>query len=105
MAGAAAEGCGAPSAADRSTLPTLRLGYRVVMTFTLDPGRPIPKTVRKATEKQLRKTVEALTGQAGLDPDEAAHDARKRTKKVRALLRLGRAGPGAPDAPEPPSGG
>lgn len=58
------------------------------MTFTLDPGKPIPKTVRKAAEKQLRKTVEALAGEAGLDPDEATHDARKRTKKVRALLRL-----------------
>ncbi len=58
------------------------------MTFTLDPAKPISKTVRKAAGKQLRKTVEALTGQAGLDPDEATHDARKRTKKVRALLRL-----------------
>ncbi|HKN91676.1 MAG TPA: CHAD domain-containing protein [Acidimicrobiia bacterium] len=58
------------------------------MTFTLDPAKPIPKAVRKATEKQLRKIVAALTGQAGLDPDEAAHDARKRAKKLRALLRL-----------------
>ncbi|HLJ08538.1 MAG TPA: CHAD domain-containing protein [Acidimicrobiia bacterium] len=58
------------------------------MTFTLDPGQPIPKTVSKAAEKQLRKIVEALTDQAGLDPDEATHDARKRTKKLRALLRL-----------------
>jgi CHAD domain-containing protein len=58
------------------------------MAFTLDPGKPIPKAVGQAAEKQLRKTVEALTGQADLDPDEAAHDARKRTKKLRALLRL-----------------
>jgi CHAD domain-containing protein len=60
------------------------------MAFALDPGRPIPKAVKKPAEKQLRKTVEALTGQTDLDPDEAAHDARKRTKKVRALLRLAR---------------
>jgi CHAD domain-containing protein len=65
------------------------------MAFTLDPGKPIPKTVKKAAEKQLRKIVEALTGQAGLDPDEAAHDARKRTKKLRALLRLVRPGLGS----------
>ncbi|HEV7534156.1 MAG TPA: CHAD domain-containing protein [Acidimicrobiia bacterium] len=39
-------------------------------------------------QNQLRKAVEGLSGQAGLGPDEAAHDARKRTKKLRALLRL-----------------
>ena len=60
------------------------------MAFALDPSRPIPKAVKKAAEKQLRKSVEGLTGQAELGPDEAAHDARKRTKKVRALLRLAR---------------
>jgi CHAD domain-containing protein len=60
------------------------------MAFVLVPSRPIPKAVRKAAEKQLRKIVEGLTGQTDLDPDEAAHDARKRTKKLRALLRLTR---------------
>ena len=60
------------------------------MAFALDPARPIPKAVKKAAEKQLRKNVEALTGQTELGPDEAAHDARKRTKKLRALLRLAR---------------
>jgi CHAD domain-containing protein len=60
------------------------------MAFVLDPSRPIPKAVKKAAEKQLRKSVEGLTGQADLGPDESAHDARKRTKKVRALLRLAR---------------
>jgi CHAD domain-containing protein len=60
------------------------------MAFALDPGKPIPKAVKKAAEKQLRKTVEELTGQGDLGPDEAAHDARKRTKKLRALLRLTR---------------
>ena len=60
------------------------------MSFALDPARPIPKAVRKAAAKELRKSVEGLTGQSELGPDEAAHDARKRTKKVRALLRLAR---------------
>jgi CHAD domain-containing protein len=58
------------------------------MAFALNPGRPIPKAVKNAAEKQLRKVVEGLTGQTDLGPDEAAHDARKRTKKLRALLRL-----------------
>ena len=60
------------------------------MSFALDPRRPIPEAVKKAAETELRQAVEGLTGQSGLDPDEAAHDARKRTKKVRALLRLAR---------------
>jgi CHAD domain-containing protein len=58
------------------------------MSFTLDPTKPIPKAVRKTAEKQLKKIVQTLSGQAGLNPDEATHDARKRTKKLRALLRL-----------------
>ena len=58
------------------------------MSFTLDPTKPIPKAVRKTAEKQLRNIVETLSGEAGLNPDEATHDARKRTKKLRALLRL-----------------
>jgi CHAD domain-containing protein len=60
------------------------------MSFALDPRRPIPEAVKNAAETELRQAVEGLTGQSGLDPDEAAHDARKRTKKVRALLRLAR---------------
>jgi CHAD domain-containing protein len=58
------------------------------MAVVLDPTQPIPDAVRQAAEKQLRKAVEAVTGQAGLTPDEAAHDARKRCKKLRGLIRL-----------------
>ena len=61
------------------------------MAFALDPGTPIPEAVRRAAEEELRLIVMALAGQAGLGPDEAAHESRKRTKKVRALLRLVRA--------------
>jgi len=60
------------------------------MAFVLAPTRPIPEAVSKAAEKQLRKIVEGLTGETDLGPDDAAHDARKRTKKLRALLRLAR---------------
>jgi CHAD domain-containing protein len=58
------------------------------MTFTLDPASPIPDAVRRAAENELRQIVMALTGQTELGPDEAAHEARKRTKKLRALVRL-----------------
>jgi CHAD domain-containing protein len=58
------------------------------MSFTLDPTEPIPNTIQAVAEAELDKITEALSGQAGLDPDQATHDARKRTKKLRALLRL-----------------
>jgi CHAD domain-containing protein len=39
-------------------------------------------------DQQVRKAIAALSGEAGLGLDEAAHDARKRCKKLRGLLRL-----------------
>lgn len=58
------------------------------MSFRLDPTRPVPEAVLRAARTELEKIVEALSGEGGLDPDEATHDARKRTKKLRSLLRL-----------------
>lgn len=58
------------------------------MAITLDPATPIPEAVRTAAETELRQVIMALTGRAEVGPDEAAHEARKRTKKLRALLRL-----------------
>jgi CHAD domain-containing protein len=58
------------------------------MSFTIDPTDPIPEAVQATASRELENIVEALSGRAGLEPDEATHDARKRTKKLRALLRL-----------------
>jgi CHAD domain-containing protein len=58
------------------------------VSFTLDPMTPIPQAVPAAARSQLEAILSALSGDAGLGPDEATHDARKRTKKLRALLRL-----------------
>ena len=58
------------------------------MSFTLDPTTPIPQAVQTVARTQLEDILKALSGEAGLGPDEATHDARKRTKKLRALLRL-----------------
>jgi CHAD domain-containing protein len=58
------------------------------MTYALDPTRPVPREVRRVAVKQLTNAIDGLTGQTELGPDEAAHDARKRCKKLRALLRL-----------------
>jgi CHAD domain-containing protein len=58
------------------------------VSFTLDASKPVPVAVRQVAGKQLRNAIAGLSGEAGLDLDEAAHDARKRCKKMRALLRL-----------------
>jgi hypothetical protein len=61
------------------------------MTYALDPTRSVPREVRGVAIRQLTNAVDGLTGQTELSQDEAAHDARKRCKKLRALLRLVRA--------------
>jgi CHAD domain-containing protein len=64
------------------------------MSFTLEPTAPVPDSVRATATNELEQILKALAGEAGLDSDEAAHDVRKRTKKLRALLRLVRRGLG-----------
>jgi CHAD domain-containing protein len=58
------------------------------MAFRLDASQPVPVAVREVADQQLRKAIAGLSGEAGLGVDEAAHDTRKRCKKLRALLRL-----------------
>jgi CHAD domain-containing protein len=60
------------------------------MTYALDPTRPVPREVRRVAIRQLSNAIDGLTGRTELNEDEAAHDARKRAKKLRALLRLTR---------------
>jgi len=56
------------------------------LTFEDDPA----ESVERVRRDQLESAAEALD--AGEDPVEAIHDARKRIKKTRALLRLARPG-------------
>ncbi len=57
------------------------------MAFTLDPERPFDAAFKKAAISQLEDAIKALRKQPrGLD--EAIHDARKKFKRVRGLLRL-----------------
>ncbi len=58
------------------------------MSFTLDASKPVPVAVREVADEELRSAIAGLSGEAGLEFDAAAHDARKRCKKMRALLRL-----------------
>jgi CHAD domain-containing protein len=64
------------------------------VAFELRPDESVARGVRRAARKEIEKSLESLTGD-GAAPDEKVHDARKRLKRVRALLRLARPGMGA----------
>jgi CHAD domain-containing protein len=58
------------------------------MSFALKADESAVKGVKRLVRKQVEKAVEGLTGKSGGKQEGAVHDARKRFKKVRALLRL-----------------
>lgn len=60
------------------------------MAFVLKPDRELGSDVRRLARKQLGGAVRSLDGalSSGADIHEAVHDARKRCKKVRSMLRL-----------------
>ena len=58
------------------------------MAFRLKDGEPVSKGVKRLAAKELDKAIEVLSARGKGDRDETVHDARKRLKKVRALLRL-----------------
>jgi CHAD domain-containing protein len=55
------------------------------VAFRLREDEPVAKGLSRLVRKQLRSAVERLTSDGS---DEAIHDARKRIKKVRAVLHL-----------------
>jgi CHAD domain-containing protein len=58
------------------------------MAFALKADESAAKGVKRLVRKQVASAVEGLTKRSGGKQEEAVHDARKRFKKVRALLRL-----------------
>ncbi|MBC8129586.1 MAG: CHAD domain-containing protein, partial [Rhizobiaceae bacterium] len=65
------------------------------MSYRIDPGAPLDAETRRVFTEQLDKATAELSAPAsGPDGDlhEAIHDARKRLKKLRGLLRLVRPG-------------
>jgi CHAD domain-containing protein len=64
------------------------------MAFRLKPDETLAQGVRRMARGQIDKALDGLTGLSGAEPEEVVHDARKRFKKVRALLRLVRDGLG-----------
>jgi CHAD domain-containing protein len=64
------------------------------MAFQLKPDESVTKGVRRLARAQIDKALDGLTGRDGTDPEEVVHDARKRFKRVRAVIRLARGGLG-----------
>ena len=58
------------------------------MAFQFKPGESVAKCVRRLARAQIDKAMVGLTGRGGAGPEEVVHDARKRFKRVRALIRL-----------------
>ena len=58
------------------------------MSYRLDARETLPQGIRRIVSEQLEGAVEGLRTATGDDRDRAVHDARKRLKKSRAVLRL-----------------
>ncbi len=57
------------------------------MSYRLEPREPLAAGIKRIAREQIDQALEQLTTTPE-GPDEAVHDARKRFKKVRAVLRL-----------------
>jgi CHAD domain-containing protein len=61
------------------------------MAFHLKQDESVRKGIRRIARKEIDKAHEGLTGQVTSSADETVHDARKRFKRLRAVVRLVRA--------------
>lgn len=57
------------------------------MSYRLEIGEPLPTGIKRIAREQIDKALDQLEN-APEGRDEAVHDARKRFKKIRAVLRL-----------------
>ena len=57
------------------------------MAYTFKPDESVPEAIRRVALEQIEGALESLAAKPP-ERDEAVHDARKRIKKLRALLRL-----------------
>jgi CHAD domain-containing protein len=69
------------------------------MAFRIDPGQPVDQTVRELVTAQIEAALRD-TRNTELDPHYVVHEARKRCKKVRGVLRLVRTALGGTYAEE-----
>jgi len=58
------------------------------VAFRLKQGAPIPTEVRRIVLRQLELAISELHSVGDPQSDEAVHDARRRVKKIRAIIRL-----------------
>jgi CHAD domain-containing protein len=58
------------------------------MSFRLEPEAPIASEVRRLVQAQLEAAISELRAVGDPESDEAIHDARRRVKKIRAVIRL-----------------
>jgi len=56
--------------------------------FRLKTGQAVSSEVRRIVLRQLDRAVDELTAIGDPESDEAIHDARRRVKKIRAIIRL-----------------
>ncbi len=56
--------------------------------YHLLKGEPVGPGIRRVLEAQVEDAVAQLRGEAGTEPAEAIHEARKDMKKIRSALRL-----------------
>src|SRR3954470_16865865 len=63
---------------------------RSAVSFELDPFEPVPRAVRRTAEKQLESALEQVgrAGRPSRENGKAVHEARKKIKKLRSLLKL-----------------
>jgi CHAD domain-containing protein len=59
-----------------------------MMAFELKADEPVSRGIRRVVRGEIDKALASLAEPPEGGPDEAVHDARKRLKKVRAVLRL-----------------
>jgi CHAD domain-containing protein len=89
-AGAAAA-AGAAAVAARLGIDRLRNGHAPSFdsnAYRFLPGEPVAAAVKRVVGARVDDAVAQLRGEAGSDPAEAVHEARKDIKKIRSALRL-----------------
>lgn len=62
------------------------------MSFAFKRDESLPHAVRQIARRQVKRTIDGLTAKGHRASATAIHDARKRLKRLRALLRLAREG-------------
>jgi CHAD domain-containing protein len=60
----------------------------ITMAFQIKADESVAQGVRRMARNQIDRALDGLTGRSGAEPEEVVHGARKRFKKVRAVLRL-----------------